>query len=133
MKYLFLAYFGGSTYVTMEVFWRGRSHWTMFILGALCFIALGLVNKVLTWNTPLLIQMILGGLIITCLEFVTGCIVNLWLHWNIWNYTNQLNLLGQISLPSSIGWCFLSVIGIVSDDYIRYWFFGEEKPQYKLL
>ena len=27
-KYVYLAWFGGSLYVTLEVFWRGRSHWT---------------------------------------------------------------------------------------------------------
>lgn len=105
----------------------------MFLLGGICFICLGLINEILNWNTPLWEQMIIGGTIITVLEFITGCIVNLWLGWNIWNYTWKPNLWGQISLYSSIGWIALSVVGIILDDYIRYWFFGEDKPRYKLL
>jgi len=31
----------------MEMAFRGRSHWTMFILGAICFILLGLINELL--------------------------------------------------------------------------------------
>lgn len=130
-KYFVLFLIGGIIYVLLEIVWRGWSHWTMFILGGICFICLGLINEILPWETPLTLQMLYGSIIITTLEFITGCIVNLWLHWNIWNYT-VLDFLGQISIPSSILWYFLSLIGIVLDDYIRYWFFDGEKPRYKL-
>lgn len=133
IKYLFLGSIGGTVYVCLELIWRGYSHWTMFLLGGICFICLGLINEILNWSTPLWEQMIIGGTIITVLEFITGCIVNLWLGWDIWNYTWKPNLWGQISLYSSIGWVVLSVVGIILDDYIRYWFFGEDKPRYKLL
>ena len=86
------------------------------------------------WDTPLLLQMFCGCAIITALEFVTGCIVNLWLGWDVWDYSRyKFNVLGQISLRSSVGWYFLSLVGIVLDDYIRYRFFGEEKPRYKII
>lgn len=133
LKYLFLGCIGGSIYCILELMWRSWTHWTMFLLGGICFICLGLINEILTWDTPLLIQMLIGGCIITTLEFVTGCIVNLWLGWDVWNYTWEPNLLGQISLYSSIGWVALSLVGIILDDYIRFWFFDEDKPQYKLL
>ncbi len=132
LKYLFLGCIGGSIYCILELMWRSWTHWTMFLLGGICFICLGLINEILTWDTPLLIQMLIGGCIITTLEFVTGCIVNLWLGWNVWNYTWEPNLLGQISLYSSIGWIALSLVGIILDDYIRFWFFDEDKPQYKI-
>ena len=77
--------------------------------------------------------MFIGSTIITVLEFITGCIVNLWLGWNVWDYSNlPLNLLGQICLPFSTLWYFISAIGIVIDDYIRYIYFDEEYPRYKL-
>lgn len=133
LKYLFLGCIGGSIYCILELMWRSWTHWTMFLLGGICFICLGLINEILSWDTPLLIQMLIGGCIITALEFVTGCIVNLWLGWDVWNYTWEPNLLGQISLYSSIGWVALSLVGIILDDYIRFWFFDEDKPQYKLL
>ena len=39
-KYSFLFYAGGVLYVLIELAWRGRSHWTMFVLGGLCFVYL---------------------------------------------------------------------------------------------
>jgi uncharacterized membrane protein len=105
----------------------------MFVLGGICFIAVGLINNLIDWDMPLVLQMLLGSAIITTLEFATGCIVNIWLKWDIWNYSNPFNLLGQISLPSSIGWFFLSSAAIVLDDYLRYWFFNGKKPHYKLV
>ena len=38
-KHLVLAEVGGVIYVALELAWRGRSHWTMFILGGVCFAA----------------------------------------------------------------------------------------------
>ena len=133
LKYVSLGVIGGIIYYILENIWRGYSHWTMFILGGICFIALGLINEIFSWDTPLISQMVIGGAIITILEFITGCIVNLWLGWNVWDYSNlPLNLLGQICLPFSILWYFISAIGIVIDDYIRYIYFDEERPRYKL-
>lgn len=131
LKYLFLGCIGGSIYCILELMWRSWTHWTMFILGGICFIALGLINEVIPRDMPLTIQMLIGCIIITTLEFITGCIVNLWLGWNVWNYTWEPNLLGQISLYSSIGWYFISLIGILLDDFIRWKCFNEEKPHYK--
>lgn len=132
-KYLFLGVVGSIIYMSLEILWRGYTHWTMGVLGGICFICLGLINEILSWETPLVLQMFIGSTIITILEFITGCIVNLWLGWNIWDYSNlPLNLLGQICLPFSILWYFISAIGIVIDDYIRYIYFDEEYPRYKL-
>lgn len=131
-EYLFLSYFGGSTYVLIEVLCRARSHWSMFILGALCFVLIGLINEILPWKTPIELQAVIGSITITALEFITGCIVNLWLGWEIWDYSElPLNLLGQICVPFSLLWLFISIIIIILDDYYRYRIFGEEKPHYK--
>ena len=44
---------------------------------------------------PLWFCCVVNTLLITGLEFVTGCVVNLGFGWNVWNYTNQpLNLMG---------------------------------------
>ena len=132
-KYLFLFIVGGIIYGMIEMLSRGYTHWTMGVLGGICFICLGLINEILSLETPLVLQMLIGSTIITILEFITGCIVNLWLGWNVWDYSNlPLNLLGQICLPFSILWYFISAIGIIIDDYIRYIYFDEERPRYKL-
>ena len=131
-KYDFLFFVGATIYVIIEKLYRGYSHWTMFLLGGICFIALGLINEVIPWDMPLLLQMFIGGVIITILEFITGCVVNLWLGWNVWDYSElPFNLWGQISLFSSIVWVGLSLAGIVLDDFIRWKFFDGEKPHYR--
>ena len=134
LKYYTLGTLGGTVYVFIELMWRGYSHWSMFLLGGICFIALGLINEVIPWEMPLTAQMFIGCVIITSLEFITGCIVNLWLGWDVWDYSDlPCNLLGQISVVSSVGWYFLSAVGIVLDDWLRYIFFGEEKPRYTII
>ena len=134
LKYYTLGTLGGTVYVFIELMWRGYSHWSMFLLGGICFIALGLINEIIPWEMPLTAQMFIGCAIITVLEFITGCIVNLWLGWGVWDYSDlPYNLLGQISVVSSVGWYFLSAVGIVFDDWLRYIFFGEEKPRYTII
>lgn len=106
----------------------------MFLLGGACFVALGLINEILPQKTPLPLQMLIGCAIITALEFATGCVVNLWLGLDVWDYSQKpFNLLGQISLGSSIAWYFLSAVGIILDDCLRFRFFGEAEPWYRLI
>lgn len=132
-KYLVLLLIGGMIYVLIELLFRGRSHFTMFILGGVCFVSVGLINEVLPWNTPFQLQMLLGGSIITVLEFISGCILNLYFGLGIWDYSNQPgNILGQICPLFSLLWVFLSGLAIVLDDYLRYRLFNEEKPHYTL-
>ena len=122
---------GGTAYVCIELIWRGHSDISMAVLGAISFVLIGNINESLPWELPFWIQCLIGTGMIVVLEFVSGCILNLWLHLGIWDYSNMpLNLLGQICLPFTIGWFFLSAVAIVLDDYLRYFLFGEEKPRY---
>lgn len=125
---------GGGIYVMLEMVYRGRSHWTMFLLGGVCFLALGYINRFLPWETPLPVQMLIGAGIVTTLELLTGWIVNINLGWHVWDYSRvPFNFYGQICLSASVGWFFLSAVGIVLDDWLRWKLFGEEKPHYKIL
>lgn len=133
-KYITLFDVGGLIYVLLELLWRGRSHWTMFMLGGICFVCLGLINEVLPWDMALWWQMLLVACIVTALEFLTGCIVNLWLGWDVWDYSNMsCNILGQICLQYYLLWLPVSLVGIVLDDWLRYWWWGEERPRYRLI
>lgn len=132
-KYAFLMWFGGSFYVTLEVFWRKYSHWTMFVLAGIVFIAIGLLNEKWGWETSLILQVLVGTTIATVGEFITGCIVNLWLGLNVWDYSNlPFQLYGQVSLYFTLLWMPIILLAIVLDDLLRWRFFNEEKPRYKL-
>lgn len=132
-KYLLLFNIGGLLYIILELLWRGWSHWTMFLLGGICFITLGLINELIPWEMPLWQQVLIGTCIITALEFVIGCIVNLWLGWAVWDYSNLPgNILGQICPQFFLLWMPVSLVGIVLDDCLRYWCFREDRPHYNI-
>ena len=125
---------GGILYILLEIIWRSHSHWTMFLLGGLCFVCLGAINEIIPWEMPLWKQVLIGACIITGLEFITGIIVNLSLHWNVWDYSSMPgNILGQICPQYFILWLPVSLVAMVLDDWLRYWWFREEKPHYRLI
>lgn len=136
IKELILFIIGGLIYFIIENIFRGfgNSHWTMIIVGGICFVLVGLINEFFDWNDSLIMQTIVSAFIILSIEFFAGILLNIILKLNIWDYSNNLfNLLGQICLKSYIYWLILSPIGIIIDDYLRYWLFKEEKPHYKLI
>ena len=98
---------GGCGYALLEVLWRGRTHWTMFLAGGLCFAWLyALATRT---ALPLFAQCAIGAAIITAVEFLTGCVVNLALKRRVWDYSNRrFNLLGQVCLSYSALWFLLS-------------------------
>nr|WP_310444141.1 hypothetical protein [Tissierella sp.] len=126
---------GGISYYFIEILWRGYSHIGMFILGGLCFVLIGSISRYYsTSKRSFLIYQGISCLVITILELVFGLVLNIVLKLDVWDYSNlKFNFLGQICLKYSIFWFFLSLPAIVFYDYIRYWLFGEEKPDYKLI
>ena len=116
----------------MELMYRGRSNISMFILGGACGIIVGGLNNWYSWDMPLIKQMTISAVIITILEYITGCIVNIHLGWNVWDYSDMpLNLNGQICFYFSFLWFFVSLIAIVLDDWLRHELFNEEYKKYK--
>lgn len=134
VKPLVLFSVGGAIYIMIEMLWRGYSHWSMFIVGGLCFVLIGLINEYFSYDIPLIWQMMIGACIVTAVEFVSGCIINLWLGLNVWDYSDMpFNIWGQVCLPYMVLWSLLSGVAIILDDYLRYWWFGEEYPHYKIV
>lgn len=133
LKHAVLALCGGCVYFLIEMAWRGHSHWTMAVLGGVCFVLIGDINEFIPWNMPLVLQGAIGSGIVTLLELVSGIILNLWLGLGIWDYSNMpFNFLGQICPPFSLLWVALSVVAVILDDWLRYWLFGEDRPTYTL-
>lgn len=132
-KALILATIGGVVYASMELAFRGRTHWTMAVLGGVLFVVIGLFNEVLPWEMSLTLQAVLGSLVVTGVELVAGIVLNCWLGLAIWDYSNlPFNLWGQICLPFSALWVLLAGVAVVLDDWLRYWMFGEDWPHYVL-
>lgn len=133
LKHAVLTLCGGCVYFLIEMAWRGHSHWTMAVLGGVCFVLIGDINEFIPWNMPLVLQGAIGSGTVTLLELVSGIILNLWLGLGIWDYSNMpFNFLGQICLPFSLLWVALSVVAVILDDWLRYWLFGEDRPTYTL-
>lgn len=124
---------GGWLYLAIELLWRGRTHWTMGVLGGLCFVVIGLLNERLPWEMSLPLQALAGAAVVTAAELVAGIILNLWLGLGIWDYSGlPFNLWGQICLPYSLLWVPLALAAVLLDDWLRYWLWGEERPRYTL-
>lgn len=129
---------GGILYYVIEYFYKtfishGTTHWSMFLLGGICFILIGAINEVIPWEMSIIKQGLIGAGIVTSLEFVFGVILNIILKLDIWDYSSlPFNILGQICLPFSLAWFGLALIAIFLDDYLRWLWFNEERPHYHI-
>ena len=133
LKYIMLFFTGGFIYGGIEIAFRGYSHVSMLVAGGICFILIGLINEVYTWEIALVSQMVISSFVITAIEFISGLIVNVWLKLDVWDYSDlPYNLMGQVCILSSVIWFFLPPLAIILDDYLRYYLLGEEKPRYKI-
>lgn len=107
---LIMFLFGGTGYAMIEILWRGNTHWSMFLLGGLCFVVIDSIStrageKMCIWQLCLFCSFA-----VTVLEFITGCIVNLLLGWDIWDYSNlPLNLMGQVCVTFMALWFLLCI------------------------
>lgn len=102
---------GGAVYVGLELLWRGHSHISMFFAGGTCSAAIfsGCRRRPLK-TAKWFFKCLFGSAVITAVEFCTGAVMNLWLRKNVWDYSAlPFNLLGQICLPFSALWFFLTL------------------------
>ena len=103
----YLLLLGGVLYSWLEILYRGHTHWSMAVCGGVCAWAIYRINERYQSKNPTL-RALVGALIITCAEFVTGCVVNLWLGLGVWDYSRlPFNLLGQVCLSYSFVWFLL--------------------------
>ena len=116
-----LAVIGGLTYMGIEILWRGHTHWTMGVLGGVCFALIGLLDEVQD-HPPMLLQMVQGAAIVTALELLVGLIVNRWLGWNVWDYSDMPgNLWGQVCPQFAAAWLVLSWAAVKLENLMHKW------------
>ncbi len=133
-KYLCLIGIGGSLYYVFEQLFRGFSHWSMFLLGGICFLFIYLQGSKIGWDEPLWKQILRCDIFVVSMEFMTGIVVNCMWHMNVWDYTDMpFQILGQICLPFAIIFAGLCAAGIFLSSYLACYLFGEEKPVFHVL
>lgn len=132
-KNLFLFIVFGSIYFLIETLWKGHiTHWSMFLLAGAAGLLIGGINEYLPWEMPFILQCGMGMAISTVLEGITGMIVNVWLHLNVWHYNKLAFWCNQCSVYYCLAWFTLSGVCILLDDWLRWKCFGEDKPYYTL-
>ena len=123
-----LIFFTGAViYYSIELLWRGYSHFAMAILGGICFSLLYLLGRSFPKIPPLL-YCILGGIIISLMELGTGELLNNLLGLEVWDYSDMpLNFRGQICLLFSFFWCLLSLPAFAISKLFRTKIFGYKR------
>lgn len=118
----FIFWLGGTVYQSLELFWRKKTHPSMFAAGGTAALGIDAVCNGVLAAFPLLVRCIAGGLVITGVEFLFGCIVNLRMGKQVWDYSAYpLQILGQICLHNSVLWCILSLPAITVLQELRRW------------
>lgn len=109
-EYICVVFFGGAGYSTLEIFWRGYTHWTMALTGGaglLCIYGMAALLQECGFFQKCLV----GCLMLTTLELAVGTVVNLRLGWHVWDYSSQpWNLFGQICPLYCLFWFFLCML-----------------------
>ncbi len=111
--YLIIFILGGFGYGSLEIGFRGYTHWSMIITGGSAFLCLYIINETFE-NAQIYQKALLGAFVITILELTVGLVVNKMFSLAVWDYTNTpFNLLGIISLPFSFCWYVISYISFI--------------------
>lgn len=117
MEYIFIYILGAWLYSTIEILYRGRTHWSMFFVGGLCFLLMYFLSET---ALPFPVKLIISALIISAVELSSGIILNIILNLHVWDYSAQkFNILGQVCPLFSFYWLLLSVPGIALCSFIK--------------
>ncbi len=101
---------GCICYPVIELFWRGRTHPAMAFAGGICLYLTDKTCCKKRKRSICLHQCALCAGIITMVEFIFGFFLNIICKRKVWDYSDlPANFMGQICLPFSIGWFFLSI------------------------
>ncbi len=110
---------GAVGYGACEILWRGFTHWTMLLLGGVCFTVVFELEETF-FALPVLLRSVCYGVIITSFELLCGSVVNVALGMNVWDYSDvPLNFMGQICVRFSLLWILLSFLLILMCKFLK--------------
>ena len=109
IRFCFIFLVGAVFYPLLEVFWRGYTHFSMAILGGLCFFVIYTIHEKY-FHFPLFLRGMICAFLVAVFEFICGLIVNIWLSLGVWDYSREyMNLYGQVCLSYFLVWFVLSI------------------------
>ena len=109
LKYSALGTVGGVLYNILEILWRGRTHISMTFAGGISLVMIYILNEKAR-RLSLFKKSIIGAVIITVVEFVSGLIVNVKMGLHVWNYSDRtFHFMGQVCLLYSFFWFLLCI------------------------
>ena len=130
---------GGTVYFLLEVAFKTitghpeRISWTMLVVAILLTIPVERAGEQLPWAVPLWLQALVCAALVTAVELAAGCVINLWLGWDVWDYTAMPgNILGQICPQYSAIWWVLCLVFIPMVDWLRWAVEGGVRPRYTI-
>ena len=117
IEYISVYFLGAVLYCSLEIIYRGWTHWSMFFVGGGCFLMMYLISNT---AIPLWSKWLISAVSISTVELFSGLILNVVLGMGVWDYSsNAYNVLGQVCPLFSLIWLGLSVPGIALCSYIR--------------
>ena len=109
---------GGGAYVGLELLWRGRSHYSMFLAGGAALLLIGQLNHVKP-KLPLFFRAVAGAGIITMVELTVGLLFNR--NYSVWDYRGHWgNYMGQICPLFSLLWIGLAALVLLIYDPLEH-------------
>lgn len=118
---------GGTIYSIIEVVSRGFTHWSMTLTAGIALMIM-YHHYAAHPDEGLLMKCLFGMVTITLCELVSGIILNLILHWDVWDYSHMyLNFLGQICPTFTAAWFLISVPAAYICEFVRLHFHGNRE------
>ncbi len=131
LKVLTIWFLMGMVYFVIEGIWRipkgGDANISMLFVGGLCGLLIGSINQIPKfYNMSVFKQSLIGTGIVLVIEYTAGCILNIKMGLDIWDYSNMFfNINGQICLEFGLLWLLIMPAAIWLEDFIRFKFWNE--------
>ena len=101
---------GSCAYPTLEMAWRGHTHYSMALAGGVCLCLIDHICCGMLEGRSLFTRCLAGSGLITGVELAAGIIVNQVMGLGVWDYSDMpMNIMGQVSLPYSVLWFGLTL------------------------
>ena len=101
---------GSCAYPTLEMAWRGHTHYSMALAGGVCLCLIDHICCGMLEGRSLFTRCLAGSGLITGVELAAGIIVNQVMGLGVWDYSDMpMNIMGQVCLPYSVRWFGLTL------------------------